>query len=101
MGQTQPIAFSSILRRYRTEAGLTQEALAERAGLSARAISDLERGVMTHPRPFTVSQLAEALELSPEQQGQFEQSARVAATSASGIAVATEGTFLGALPAAH
>ena len=33
-----------LLRRYREAAGLTQETLAQRAGLSARGISDLERG---------------------------------------------------------
>lgn len=43
---TEPQAtFGNLLRRARRSAGLTQEALAERAGLSARAISDLERGV--------------------------------------------------------
>ena len=36
--------FGDLLRRYRTAAGLTQEELAERAGLSTRGISDLERG---------------------------------------------------------
>jgi transcriptional regulator with XRE-family HTH domain len=36
--------FGSLLRRYRTSAGLTQEELAERAGLSRRGIADLERG---------------------------------------------------------
>ena len=32
-----------VLRRFRVAASLSQEALAERAGLSARGISDLER----------------------------------------------------------
>ena len=39
----QQIGFGDVLRRYRVAAGLTQEALAERAALSARGISDLER----------------------------------------------------------
>jgi transcriptional regulator with XRE-family HTH domain len=43
--RTADPAFGALLRRYREEAGLTQEALAERAGLSARGISDLERGI--------------------------------------------------------
>jgi transcriptional regulator with XRE-family HTH domain len=38
-----------LLRQYRVAAALSQEALAERAGLSARTISDLERGVKTSP----------------------------------------------------
>jgi predicted ATPase/DNA-binding XRE family transcriptional regulator len=57
--------FGKLLRRYRTEAGLTQEELAERAGMSRRAISDLERGARTKPWPHTIAQLADALGLSP------------------------------------
>jgi transcriptional regulator with XRE-family HTH domain len=53
-----PAAFGSLLRRYRGAAGLTQEALAEQARLSARAISDLERGLKHAPRPTTVYLLA-------------------------------------------
>jgi transcriptional regulator with XRE-family HTH domain len=37
------LSFGNLLRRYRSAAGLTQEELAERAGLSARAVSDIER----------------------------------------------------------
>ena len=37
-------AFSTVLRQLRTAAALSQEALAERAGLSLRGVSDLERG---------------------------------------------------------
>lgn len=37
-------SFGELLRRYREVADLTQEALAERAHLSVRGISDLERG---------------------------------------------------------
>ena len=55
--------FGDVLRRYRIAAGLTQEALAERAALSARGISDLERAARTHPYPATVRRLAEALGL--------------------------------------
>jgi DNA-binding XRE family transcriptional regulator len=36
--------FATLLQRYRLAAGLSQDELAERAGLSARGISDLERG---------------------------------------------------------
>jgi predicted ATPase/transcriptional regulator with XRE-family HTH domain len=51
------------LRHYRVSAGLSQEGLAERAGLSVRGISDLERGARTFPRLETVRMLADALEL--------------------------------------
>ena len=40
----EDVAFGDLLRRYRLAAGLTQEALAERAGLSSDAVSTLERG---------------------------------------------------------
>src|SRR3954470_7039379 len=50
-----------LLRRLRTAAALSQEALAERAGLSVRAVSDLERGVHRAPRLETVGMLADAL----------------------------------------
>ena len=63
-GSGQRAAFGDILRHHRVAAGLTQEALAERAAMSARGISDLERGAGTHPYPATVRRLAEALELS-------------------------------------
>ena len=56
-------AFGDVLRRARIEARLTQESLAERSGLSARGISDLERGVNRSPRKDTLALLAEALQL--------------------------------------
>ena len=42
--------FGTVLRRQRRAAGLTQEELAARAGLSARGIADLERGARHTPR---------------------------------------------------
>jgi transcriptional regulator with XRE-family HTH domain len=58
--------FAKLLRRYRVEAELTQEELAERAGVSARAISDLERGAKIRPHRVTVELLADALQLTAE-----------------------------------
>ncbi len=55
--------FGVLLRRYRMATGLTQEALAERAGLSLRGVSDLERGLRRVPYPNTVERLSEALRL--------------------------------------
>jgi len=52
-----------LVRRHRTAAALSQEELAERAGLSVRAISDLERGVHRTPRLETVRLVADALGL--------------------------------------
>lgn len=58
--------FGALLRRYRMLAGLTQESLAERAGISARAVSDLERGVNRTPRAETLELIAAALMLAPQ-----------------------------------
>jgi predicted ATPase/DNA-binding XRE family transcriptional regulator len=58
--------FGAVLRRQRLAAGLTQEALAERAHLSAKAVSDLERDPSRRPRLTTVALLADALDLPPD-----------------------------------
>lgn len=58
-----PSPFGDVLKRLRLAAGLSQEELAERAGLSPRGLSDLERGLRPHPRPATVRMLADALAL--------------------------------------
>ncbi len=55
--------FGSLLKRHREAAALSQEALAERSGLSIRGISDLERGARRVPRLDTVRMLADALAL--------------------------------------
>ena len=68
--------FGAMLRRYRLAAGLTQEELAERAHLSGRGITDLERGVRRAPRPDTVALLVEALALAPHDRAAFEVAAR-------------------------
>ncbi|MCD6032193.1 MAG: transcriptional regulator, family, partial [Thermomicrobiales bacterium] len=57
-------SFGDLLRHHRLAAGLTQEELAERAGLSKRGISDLERGARTRPQRETVKLLAEGLGLA-------------------------------------
>jgi predicted ATPase/DNA-binding XRE family transcriptional regulator len=76
MTTTQELAFGELLRRYRHSGGFTQEELAERATLSARAISDLERGLKYRPRKDTVRLLADALELTGNDRGAFERAAR-------------------------
>ena len=58
------ISFGERLRVLREAAGLTQEALAERAGLTADGIGALERGVRRRPYPHTIRALAEALGLT-------------------------------------
>ena len=73
---SQQVSFGELLRRYRSAAGLTQEALAERARLSTRGISDLERGARQLPRRDTVQLLADALGLAPPDHVALEAAAR-------------------------
>ncbi|HET8959945.1 ATP-binding protein, partial [Nocardioides sp.] len=55
--------FGSLLRGLREAAGLSQEELAARAGLSSHAVSALERGARTRPYPHTIRSLADALDV--------------------------------------
>ncbi len=57
-------AFGTVLRAYRTGAGLTQEELADRSGLSVRAIRNLEIGRTERPQRQTVALLSLALRLT-------------------------------------
>lgn len=56
-------SFGSYLRGLRLAAGLTQEELALRAGLSPNAVGALERGARRRPYPHTVRALSDALNL--------------------------------------
>jgi predicted ATPase/transcriptional regulator with XRE-family HTH domain len=56
-------ALGARLRHYRVASGLTQAELAERSGLSVRAISDLERGVRRFPYADTLERYTSALKL--------------------------------------
>jgi predicted ATPase len=70
------LPFGLVLKRFRLAAGLTHEALAERALLGARTISDLERGVSRAPRADTLALLIEALDLPPDQRDALRAAAR-------------------------
>src|SRR5215218_5565868 len=96
----EPQAFGNLLRRHRVLGGMSQEELAERARLSARAISDLERGVKRTPRRDTVQLLAEALELSGETRRAFVTAAREPAARRTPRPAphGPTGGFLGAVP---
>lgn len=59
--------FGAMVRRYRIAAGLTQEGLAERSGVSPRSVSEIERGGESVPRQSTVELLADALDLTSEE----------------------------------
>ena len=69
-------SFGALLKRYRLAAGLSQEALAARASLSARTISDLERGIHGTPHTDTFELLTGALSLSAQQRTLLLASAR-------------------------
>lgn len=71
-GEDASARFGDLLREYRRAAGLTQEELAERAGISPRSISELERGGAHVPRRDTVALLARALKLDGRQHIAFE-----------------------------
>jgi predicted ATPase/DNA-binding XRE family transcriptional regulator len=77
--RTERPGFGRLLRRYRLAAGLSQEALAERAQMSIEGISALERGFRRSPHRETLELLAGALALDAEQRNDFQQAARTAA----------------------
>lgn len=92
--------FGELLRDYRLARAQSQEELAERAGLSARAISDLERGLRSRPQLYTVRQLVAALELGPKERTRFEGAIKTPRPTGKQSAMALPvGNFLGALPA--
>ena len=63
-------AFGAWLRSCRRSAGLSQEALAGRAGLSVRAVRNLERG-RTGPHLGSLHRLADALALEGQARADF------------------------------
>jgi predicted ATPase/transcriptional regulator with XRE-family HTH domain len=77
-----PGAFGLLLSQYRAAAGLSQEELAELAGLSRRGISNLERGERRLPHPATVRRLADALRLDSVGRAKLLASSRRPATVA-------------------
>lgn len=69
-------SFGAVLRRYRERALVSQEQLAERSGLSARAIRELELGRTRRPHGSSVRLLADALRLGGPERETFEAAAR-------------------------
>ncbi len=70
------LSLGALLRRWRVATGLTQDELAQRANLSVRAISDLERGVRRAPHKDTLALLVEALSLDERNRALFMDVAR-------------------------
>jgi tetratricopeptide (TPR) repeat protein/transcriptional regulator with XRE-family HTH domain len=69
-------SFAILLRQLRAEAGLTQEELAEAAGVGLRTVSDLERGAHRTAHQETARLLADALGLAGPVRGLFAAAAR-------------------------
>ncbi|HYL27011.1 MAG TPA: tetratricopeptide repeat protein [Candidatus Nitrosotalea sp.] len=69
-------SLADLLRLFRSTAHLSQETLAERAGLSTRTVSDIETGVARTPRLITVMLLAEALGLAASERTRLQEAAR-------------------------
>lgn len=63
--------FATAVRRFRLRAGLTQEALADRSGVSVRTIRGMETGKRRNARFASVQQLADALGLLPHEREQL------------------------------
>jgi non-specific serine/threonine protein kinase len=68
-------AFGAMLRRFRLEANLSQEMLAERARMSIDAISALERGTRRSPQRQTLALLVDALKIDGAARAEFEAAA--------------------------
>lgn len=81
------LSFAGLLRRLRGEAKLTQEELAETAGLSLRAVSDLERGIHRTARKNTALLLAGALGLAEPAAASFVAAARGRTPAVDALAV--------------
>jgi predicted ATPase/transcriptional regulator with XRE-family HTH domain len=89
--------FGDLLRSHRVAAGLTQEALAERAGLSLRGVSDLERGLRMAPHRDTLQRLLDALRLDMRDREVLQHAAR-RRRGATSAPRSREGTASMALP---
>jgi tetratricopeptide (TPR) repeat protein/transcriptional regulator with XRE-family HTH domain len=70
------LSFAGLLRQLRAEARLTQEELAEAAGVSPRSVSDLERGISRTAHKDTARLLADALGLAEPVRAPFVAAAR-------------------------
>ncbi|MDX8141205.1 tetratricopeptide repeat protein [Lentzea sp. BCCO 10_0061] len=63
--------FATVMRRFRLRAGLTQEALAQRSGVSVSTIRGMETGKRRNPQLTSVRQLAAALGLTDGEQDEL------------------------------
>jgi tetratricopeptide (TPR) repeat protein/transcriptional regulator with XRE-family HTH domain len=99
VAEQSALLFAGLLRRLRAEAGLTQEELAEAAGVGTRSVSDLERGVHATAHKDTAGLLADALGLAGPVGELFVAAARGKAPAGEVLA-AWQGQALGVFAAA-
>ena len=69
-------SFGQLLRSHRDAAGLTQEELADRSGLSVRTLGDIERDRVAKPYRNSLDRLADALRLTGVARQEFFDSGR-------------------------
>lgn len=86
MAEQPVLEFAALLRQLRAQVKLTQEELAEAAGLSPRTVSDLERSVNRTAHRDTAGLLADALSLAEPVRALFIAAARGRAPAASVLA---------------
>jgi predicted ATPase/DNA-binding XRE family transcriptional regulator len=84
-------AFGVLLKRFRLSAGLTQEVLAERAGISHKAVGELERDPARRPRLDTVTLVADALGLNREERARLLAAARPESAPLAALSLAPGG----------
>jgi transcriptional regulator with XRE-family HTH domain len=95
VGEQAGLDFGGLLRRLRSEAGLTQEELAGAARVSRRAVSDLERGINRTARKDTALLLAVALRLDGQARELFVSAARGRVPAAEVVAAGQVGAGVG------
>ena len=91
MPDRQALTLAERIRDLRVRAQLTQAELAERARVSERTISDIERGLRQGVYSVTARRLAEALDLPDSERAAFEASARGRHATRPAVAMWTSG----------
>src|SRR3954468_1718496 len=72
------LTLADLLVDLRVGRGLSQEQLAERSGVSVRAIGDIERGTTRRPQRETLRALVDGLGLDRSARSDLERAARAA-----------------------
>jgi DNA-binding XRE family transcriptional regulator len=87
--------FGQMVRMHRRRSGFTQEVLADRAGVSARNLRDIEAGRVTRPRSDTVRLIADALDLCGPERARLYESMLTAVTGPPATVAAGSRLLLG------